>query len=245
MPRKSLLQHSVFRDETAARKALENLRWPKGYRCPECFSPEVKMIGGEKQTHRAGLLRCGKCKRQFTVTVGTVFHRSKVPLTKWLQIIHLEDTPSNADSSWRMAKAVNLDFKTVERMRARIYAAVGEYKGPNTIFGAQVRGYVRAQRPAGYQRPPKLRRGRDGESLNYGPWYAWREKHPLEEPIADSGVLAGFDNARPEDLKRTERLLIQLLSAKPVPMTKKRRKSEKLPAPHLGWLKLDRSDKRT
>jgi hypothetical protein len=171
-----------------------------------------------------------------------MFHRSKVPLTKWMQIVYLEDTPNDADTSWLMAQATGLTFKTVEKMRARIYSAVGLYRGPNTVFGKQVRGYVRQQRPASYHRPPKIPEplpdlNVDAVMRGYRRWYAWRAKNPLGKRIEASGVLAKLDDASSEDLKRTERLLSQLLSVQPVPLSKRRRKSKKLPARHLGWLK--------
>jgi transposase-like protein len=164
---------------------MENLRWLEGCRCVSCGSPNVEPIAGTKQSHRDGLLRCKDCRRQFTVTVGTVFHRSKVPLSKWMQIVHLEDT-RDAECSWRMALATGLTFKTVERMRARIYAAVGSYRGPNTVFGKQVSRYVREQRPAGYNRPPKIPTFSDSYEAvtrGYRRWYAWRAKHPLGKRI--------------------------------------------------------------
>src|SRR5690606_36475065 len=72
-----------FKDEDKAREHLETLRWPNGPVCPHC--------GGEggypiQTARRAGLYKCKKkeCRKQFTVTVGTVFERSKIPLTKWL-----------------------------------------------------------------------------------------------------------------------------------------------------------------
>jgi transposase-like protein len=239
VPRKLRLQHSIFRDETAARLALENLRWPEGVRCPRpgCGSTEVAKIGGEKQTHRNGLFNCRTCRRQFTVTVGTVMHRSKVPLTKWMQVAHLEDTAGLADNSWQMASATGLTHKTIEKMRARIFAAVGKYDGPNTVFGRRVGAYVRSQRPTSYQNPPKLHRRLDGEGLNYRPYYAWRWKNPLGKPLEARGVLAALDNANHDDLVRTERLLLQLLDTAPVPLRRKRRKSKKLPEAHVGWLR--------
>jgi hypothetical protein len=170
-------------------------------------------MGGAKQSHRDGLFRCNECRGQFTVTVGTIFHRSKVPLAKWMQIVHLEAAPSDVRKSWQMAQATGLTHKTVERMRARIYAAAGKYRGPNTIFGRRVSRYVRDQRPAGYQNPPKPRR--DGDGLDYRPWYAWRQKNPLGERLEARGVLAAVDERCRDDLARTERLLIQLLGTAP------------------------------
>jgi transposase-like protein len=241
MPLKRRFQHSVFRDDSAARQALENLRWPGGYRCVSCDSPNVETVGGEKHTHRDGLLRCKDCRKQFTVTVNTVFHRSKVPLSKWMQVIHLENA-GGAENSWQMAQATGLAHKTIEKMRARIHAAVGAYRGPNTIFGNPVRAYVRQERPSSYQRPPKVPKvsRNDDPSAHFRGlrrWYAWRAKNPLAKKIEAPGVLAKMDEASRAKLVSTERLLLQLLSVQPVPMVKRRRKSKKLPARHLGWLK--------
>jgi transposase-like protein len=249
VPRKLILQHSIFLDEVAARKALEILRWPEGCRCIKCNSFAVEEVGGIKRSHRDGLLRCKSCRLQFTVTVGTVFHRSKVPLNKWMLVIFLEDTPGVADNSWQMAQATGLTHKTVEKMRARIYSAVGHYEGPNNIFGRRVGSYVRDQRPQSYQKPPKpiVREAEDatysyayvydGPKLvvDYRRWYAWRRRNPLGQRIEARGVLKSFGGAAREDLVRIERLLLQLLATQPVKMLKKRRQKKAAPS-HKRWL---------
>ena len=76
------LQSPAFTNEDAAREAMEAVLWPDGPRCPRCESRDRigKVVG---KSARAGLYYCGSCKRQFTVTVGTIFERSKVPLSKW------------------------------------------------------------------------------------------------------------------------------------------------------------------
>ena len=171
------------------------------------------------------------CRLQFTVTVGTVFHRSKVPLNKWMQVIFLEDTPGIADNSWQMAQATGLAHKTVEKMRARIYSAVGHYEGPNNIFGRRVGSYVRRQRPWTYQRPPRpVLKEADPVNVedidnpkfffDYRNWYAWRKRNPLGRPIEARGVLTGNKG---ESLVRVEKLLLQLLATRPVRLLKKRR----------------------
>lgn len=246
MPRKKHLQLSIFQDEASARRALEELRWPKGYRCldPECLSSDVEKVGGKKQSHRDGLLRCRACRKQFTVTVGTVFHRSKVPLTKWLQVIFLEDTPGFAANSWQIAQATGLTHKTIEKVRARIYAAVGQYEGPNNIFGQRVRSYVRDQRLQSYQKPPTPRLIEVLNIDDQGPptrffrdfrgWYAWRQRNPLGQPIEHREVEEIEQESR-EDLARTVKLLVQLLETQPVRMLKKRRRKKADPA-HSRWL---------
>ncbi len=77
----SALSAPYFHDEAAAFAELEAPLWPNGPVCPRC--------GGKKRITavkggRMGLRRCGPCKRQFTVTVGTVFESSHVPLNLWL-----------------------------------------------------------------------------------------------------------------------------------------------------------------
>ncbi len=76
-----------FPDEDAAREFLEAWRWPNGAICPHCKSTEAYKITpkqtetytdkkGKKRTPRKGLWKCAKCRKGFSVTVGTIFERS-------------------------------------------------------------------------------------------------------------------------------------------------------------------------
>ncbi len=82
----SFLSAPYFHDEAAAFAELEATLWPNGPVCPRCGGKDriTAVKGG-----RIGLRRCGPCKRQFTVTVGTVFESSHVPLHQWLQAVYL------------------------------------------------------------------------------------------------------------------------------------------------------------
>ena len=182
----------IFRDEGAARDALEALRWPNGASCPHCGSAEVAKVGGEKQTHRAGLFRCKGCRGQFTVTVGTVLERSKVPLNKWLHLIHLVNWEDMTPT--QLAQAIHLDFKTIERMRTRILSAVDTYDGPNTIFGPAMTANISSRRAV----PRGIRR-----------WYRWRAKNPKGPTIPADGSLGRVAPIKGAD--RTERLIRLLL----------------------------------
>src|SRR6267378_8693515 len=77
-----------FHDEEAARTYLEGVRWPKGAICPHCGGVE-RNSRLQGKAHRPGLWFCGDCRTQFSVTVGTVFERSKIPLHKWVLATHL------------------------------------------------------------------------------------------------------------------------------------------------------------
>ena len=80
-----------FTDEEIARTKVEEGRWPNGPVCPHCGGTErnYSIAADAAKKIRVGLYKCGDCDGQFTVTVGTVFEGSKVPLSKWLLAIHL------------------------------------------------------------------------------------------------------------------------------------------------------------
>src|ERR1700688_351204 len=69
--------------EDQARAYLESIRWPDGPACPHCGVVDGQYALNGK-AHRSGLYKCGTCRKQYTVTVGTVMHRSHIPLQKWV-----------------------------------------------------------------------------------------------------------------------------------------------------------------
>src|SRR3989442_13035527 len=77
--------------EDEAREKLEALRWPSGTICPKCgvVGESYRIESQRRSSTRKGLWRCRACKSQFTVTVGTIFEDSHIPLSKWLLPIHL------------------------------------------------------------------------------------------------------------------------------------------------------------
>ena len=88
----SLAQH--FSDEDKAREFMEKLRWPDGPVCPHCGQVgnayRLEPKPSKKGKHvRKGVWKCAGCREQFTVTVGTIFEDSHIPLNKWLLAYHL------------------------------------------------------------------------------------------------------------------------------------------------------------
>lgn len=77
--------------EDEARKLLESVLWPEGPVCPHCGNCDQARIGhlaaNPAKKIRAGLKQCKECRKQFTVTVNTVFASSKLPIATWLYII--------------------------------------------------------------------------------------------------------------------------------------------------------------
>ena len=82
------LTNPIFQNEEAAREHLEAIRWPDGAVCPFCDTQNhVKALGGDSMG--PGWYHCGSCRKKFTVRVGTVYERSKIPLHKWVLATHL------------------------------------------------------------------------------------------------------------------------------------------------------------
>lgn len=113
-----------FTDETAAREYLEGIRWPEGPFCPHCGSFAATRLEGKK--HRKGLIQCNDCREQYTVTVGTVFERSKVPLNKWLLCNHLMCASKKGVSAKQIERMLGVTYKTAWFMCHRIREAMTE-----------------------------------------------------------------------------------------------------------------------
>jgi transposase-like protein len=127
----------MFTDETKAREALEAVRWPDGPFCPHCGNSaqdRIAKVEGKKHSHRPGLYYCGECQGQFTVTVKTVFERSKVPLTKWWQATFLMNSSKKGMSAHQLHRMLGVTYKTAWFMAHRIREAMKDMN-PSPIGG--------------------------------------------------------------------------------------------------------------
>lgn len=123
------LTDKIFTDAEAAREHLEQIRWPDGAYCPHCGSVEVTSLKGK--AHRAGVYQCKGCREQFTVTVKTVFERSKVPLNKWLMAAFLLSSSKKGMSAHQLHRSLGVTYKTAWFMFHRLReAARDDFTGP-------------------------------------------------------------------------------------------------------------------
>lgn len=122
-----------FQNEDAAREHLEGIHWPDGPVCPHCESGDTKRLppqrGRKTKAHpegalRKGVVQCNHCRKQFTVTVGTVFESSKVPLHKWLLATHLIVSSKKGISSHQLGRMLGVTYKTAWFMSHRIREAM-------------------------------------------------------------------------------------------------------------------------
>ena len=130
------LTAKIFNDADAAREHLEQTRWPHGPVCPHCgVVNEATAIKG--RSARAGLYQCNvsECREQFTITVGTVFERSKVPLNKWLLATYLMASSKKGISAHQIGRTLGVTYKTAWFMCHRIREAMTEGQGGAPMGG--------------------------------------------------------------------------------------------------------------
>jgi transposase-like protein len=123
----SNLQTPIFQDENKAREWLEARVWPEGPVCPRCNNSDrdkITKLGGK--AHRPGVYQCNEsaCRKQFTVTVGTVFERSRIPLSKWFAALFLISASKNLVSVHQLHCMLNISYKSTWFMVHRLYEAV-------------------------------------------------------------------------------------------------------------------------
>jgi transposase-like protein len=117
-----------FNDPEAARQHLESVRWPTGPVCPHCGAVDrISKLQGA--SHRPGLYDCGHCRDQFTVTVGTVFERSKISLDKWLFAATLMAASKKGISSKQIERMLGVTYKTAWFMTHRLREAMKDSGG--------------------------------------------------------------------------------------------------------------------
>jgi transposase-like protein len=121
------LTDTIFQDADEARAFMERERWPNGPVCPHCGNvDQTKITALEGRKHRAGLYQCAECRDQFTVTVGTVYERSKVPLNKWLAAIYLMNSGKKGVSAHQIHRMLGVTYKTAWFMCHRIRESMRE-----------------------------------------------------------------------------------------------------------------------
>lgn len=138
-----------FRSDDKCREYLEALRWPEGVRCPRCQSEKLSHVSTRHQYD------CDSCGYQFSVTAGTIFHDSHLPLSKWLAAVYLMSESRKGISANQMKRTLAVSYKTAWYLCHRIRAAVkdastepltGTVEVDETYIGGKVRGKGRGYR---------------------------------------------------------------------------------------------------
>src|SRR5437016_5359326 len=131
-----------FGTDQKARRYLEEIRWPNGVVCPHCKNANQERIweikASETANIRAGLYQCAECKKQFTVTVGTIFEDSHIPLRKWLVAWYLLCSSKKGISSLQIKRMLGLgSYRSALFMMHRIRYALA-----HPAFTEQMSGVI-------------------------------------------------------------------------------------------------------
>ncbi|CDX57590.1 transposase (fragment) [Mesorhizobium plurifarium] len=130
----SVLSRPEFHDEAKAFEHVESILWPDGPVCPKCGSAHrhyslkgVRTKPSKKNPNgveRYGLYKCSACRSQFTVRMGTIFEESHLPLTKWLQAIHLMCASKKGISAHQMYRILECTYEAAWFLCHRIRLAM-------------------------------------------------------------------------------------------------------------------------
>lgn len=127
-----------FTDSNEARLYLERTRWPNGPVCPHCKSEEkhyaLKGKEDSRESVREGVWKCKTCRKQFSVTVGTVFERSHIPLNQWLLAVFLLCSSKKGMSAHQLHRILKVTYKTAWFMCHRLRYAMDQ-KGTTKFDG--------------------------------------------------------------------------------------------------------------
>lgn len=125
-------------DTEQAREHLEKLRWPNGVACPRCGDMEVYTLKGKatsKKPVRKGVYKCKSCRKQFTVTVGTLFEGSHIPLNKWLMAVSLMCSSKKGISAHQLHRMLGVTYKSAWFMAHRIRYAMSQPQSQSKLTG--------------------------------------------------------------------------------------------------------------
>jgi transposase-like protein len=156
-----------YNDEDAARKFLENLRWPNGIACVHCGSTKAYRLrprADSKKPGRKGLIKCGDCKKQFTVTVKSIFEDSHIPLHKWVYGIHLLCSSKKGMSAHQLHRELGVSYESAWFMAHRIRFAMAQ-----SPFAEKLNGVVEVDEVYIGPRRPRLGTSKRGRGTSKMP----------------------------------------------------------------------------
>jgi len=163
----SVLSKPYFHNEEAAFAYLESIVWADGSVCPHCGGMDriTKVKANPAKRIREGLWRCGDCKRQFTVKVGTVFEHMRLPLHKALQAVYLITSSKKGISAHQLHRVLEITYKSAWFLAHRIREAMRD-GGIGVPFGGG--GTAVEVDETYFGKRPGVKMGKGGHVHKYG-----------------------------------------------------------------------------
>jgi transposase-like protein len=120
---------AAFGTEQQCRAVLERLRWPRGFICPRCGHGSRAWLAERRR------YQCNRCKHQVSLTAGTIFHATKLPLTTWFLAIHLIVSAKNGISSVELGRRLGVKQTTAWSMKQKIMQVMREREAATPLQG--------------------------------------------------------------------------------------------------------------
>jgi transposase-like protein len=126
----------IYSDESKAREHFERVQWPDGPICPHCgtVNEATKLEG---KSTRPGVYKCRPCRKPFSVTVGTVFESSRIPLNKWLYAMHALASGKKGAAAHQLHRQLGISYPSAWFMCHRIREAMRPAKYPGPLGGLE------------------------------------------------------------------------------------------------------------
>lgn len=118
-----------YSNEDKCRNYLEALKWQDGIKCPRCGSEKISKIKKRDQ------FDCDKCRYQFSVTAGSIFHDSHLPLWKWFLAVYLMAESKKGISANQLKRSLDISYKTAWYLCHRIRKAMQEVESMPKLKG--------------------------------------------------------------------------------------------------------------
>ena len=113
-----------FKTDADCRSYLESLRWPDGVKCLRCASANVRKLTSDVRE----VFECKICEYQFTVTAGTIFHDSHLPLTQWFLVVALMCESKKGISANQIKRALGVQYRTAWHLCHRYPQSNGSWR---------------------------------------------------------------------------------------------------------------------
>jgi transposase-like protein len=121
-----------FGTEQQCEVAIENSRWPQGFRCPKCLSGEYYHY---RRHGSVKIFQCRNCRTQTTLTEGTIFHSTKLPLTIWFQAMYFLSQTKNNVSILELKRLVGISYPSAWRIKHKVMQVMFEREETTKLSG--------------------------------------------------------------------------------------------------------------